>query len=204
MAGFGSGFLVAAQVGPIWLLCMRSVLRGHFSIGFAIGSGAATIDMVYAGLGVAGAAGVLRGLPQLRLALGLVGAAVLAFLGGRALWSAARIRDGLEADQEVASPRRAFATALVATASNPLTIASWAALFVAASSANVTHSTLDGLGLIAGVGLGSLSWFTALSAFMSLLRHRLGKRSLKFIDGASGLGLIGFGGLLGWRAVHQH
>jgi threonine/homoserine/homoserine lactone efflux protein len=204
VAGFGSGFLVAAQVGPIWLLCMRSVLRGRFAIGVAIGTGAATIDMVYAGLGVAGAAGVLRSAPGLRVALGLTGAAVLVLLGARTLWSAVRARAGLETDQEIASPRRALVTALVATASNPLTIASWAALFMAASSAKLTSSTLDALQLVVGVGLGSLTWFTALSGFMSMLRRRLGQRSLRLIDSTSGLGLLGFGGYLGWRAVREH
>ena len=46
--------------------------------------------------------------------------------------SAFRVRLGGESLDEVASPRRAFATALAATASNPLTIASWAAIFAAA------------------------------------------------------------------------
>ena len=73
LAGLGSGFLVAAQVGPIWLLCMRSVLRGRFVVGFSIGVGAALIDASYAALGVLGGAGILRAEPQLRLALGLVG-----------------------------------------------------------------------------------------------------------------------------------
>ena len=47
-AGFGLGILVAAQVGPIWLLCARSVLRGSAQVGIAIGAGAAIIDAFYA------------------------------------------------------------------------------------------------------------------------------------------------------------
>ena len=47
-AGLGLGFVAAAQVGPIWLLCLRSTLRGGFRIGVAIGAGAAIVDMVYA------------------------------------------------------------------------------------------------------------------------------------------------------------
>src|SRR5437667_233215 len=35
-AGFGLGFLTAAQVGPIWLLCLRSTLRSGFRVGIAI------------------------------------------------------------------------------------------------------------------------------------------------------------------------
>ena len=86
-AGFGLGFLTAAQVGPIWLLCLRSTLRSGFRVGIAIGAGAAVIDLAYAALGVAGASRLLE-IGALRIALGLAGAAVLAFLGLRTLWSA--------------------------------------------------------------------------------------------------------------------
>jgi threonine/homoserine/homoserine lactone efflux protein len=66
--------------------------------------------------------------------LGLAGAAVLALLGLRTLWSAFRVRLGGESADEVATPGRAFLTALAATASNPTTILSWAAVFAAASA----------------------------------------------------------------------
>ncbi len=203
-AGFGFGFLVAAQVGPIWLLCMRSVLRGRFVIGFAIGVGAAVIDTTYAALGVAGAAGILSTLPQLRLALGLVGASVLVILGARTMWTAFRVRQGLETTYEVASPRRAVVTALVATASNPLTIASWAAIFTAASAARLARSPLEAVLFLVGIGVGSLSWFTILSAAASVARRHLNVRVVRWVDAASGAGLVGFGGILGWRVVLGH
>ncbi|TML65893.1 MAG: hypothetical protein E6G22_01225 [Actinobacteria bacterium] len=130
-AGLGLGFLTAAQVGPIWLLCLRSTLRGGFRVGVAIGAGAAVIDMVYAGLGVAGASRLLE-IDPLRVTLGVTGAVVLALVGLRTLWSAFRIRLGGEVEEEVASPRRAFVASLGATASNPMTIAAWAAIFTAA------------------------------------------------------------------------
>ena len=50
-AGFGLGFITAAQVGPIWLLCLRSTLRSGFRVGVAIGAGAAIVDLAYAALG---------------------------------------------------------------------------------------------------------------------------------------------------------
>src|SRR2546421_12069894 len=90
-AGFGLGFLTAAQVGPIWLLCLRSTLRSGFRVGIAIGAGAAVIDVAYAALGVAGASKLLE-VGALRVALGLAGAAGLAFLGLRSLWTAFRVR----------------------------------------------------------------------------------------------------------------
>jgi arginine exporter protein ArgO len=78
--GFGLGFAVAAQIGPISLLCVRSVLRGRLGVGLGISLGVAIVDSGYAGLGVAGVTQLLR-LPQLRLTLGLAGAAILLTIG---------------------------------------------------------------------------------------------------------------------------
>src|SRR5215208_6580492 len=159
--GFGLGFFVGAQPGPVSLLCIRSVLAS----GIAIGAGAALIDLLYAGLGLAGAASLLEA-DALRLAFGLIGALVLGVIGARTLWAAFRVRLGGESEEEMASPRRAFATALAATASNPLTIATWAAIFTAASAAAVGDAATSAAGavlMLGGVALGTLTAFTTLS-----------------------------------------
>jgi threonine/homoserine/homoserine lactone efflux protein len=49
--GFGLGFLVAAQIGPISLLCVRSVLRGRLRTGLGLSLGVAIVDSAYAALG---------------------------------------------------------------------------------------------------------------------------------------------------------
>jgi putative LysE/RhtB family amino acid efflux pump len=194
--GFGLGFLVAAGVGPIWLLCLRTSVRFGFPSGFAVGAGAAAVDTLYAALGVAGAAGLLA-IDPLRITLGAVGAVVLAVLGLRTMWSAFRVRLGGEATAEVASPRRAFATSLAATASNPMTILSWAAVFSAASTAGADRP----LPLVAGVGLGSVAWFTILSLSASLARRRVGNRTVQIVDVVSGAGILGFAGVLGYKTL---
>ena len=85
LVGFGLGFLVAAQLGPISLLAIRSTLRNGVVVGLAIGGGVAVIDTLYAAAGAAGAAGLLA-IEPLRLAFGLVGAAVLAGARVRVSW----------------------------------------------------------------------------------------------------------------------
>jgi putative LysE/RhtB family amino acid efflux pump len=200
--GLGLGFLVAAQVGPIWLLCARSVLRGRLVTGLAVGAGAALVDLAYACLGVAGAAQLLR-LVALRVVLGLLGGAVLLALGARTLWSAFRVRAGGETQAELSSPLRALRVSLAATASNPLTIASWGAVFAAASAASVASGAGTTSAMLAGIGVGSFAWFTVLSLGTAVLRRRIGDRGLRAADALAGLGLLGFGGLLGWRAVRN-
>jgi threonine/homoserine/homoserine lactone efflux protein len=205
LVGFGLGLFVGAQPGPVALLCVRSVLRGAFTTGVAIGAGAAIIDLLYASLGLAGAASLLE-IDALRVALGALGALVLAAIGGRTLWAAFRVRMGGEATAEVSSPRRAFATALAATASNPLTIATWAAIFAAASTASLggAGSSPDSAALLlGGVACGTLTAFTGLSLLVAAVRSRFGPRLLAAVDGVAGAGLLGFAGLLGWRTAHD-
>src|SRR5688572_60496 len=159
VVGFGLGFLVALQLGPMSLFLIRSTLRRGWTVGLAIGAGIAVVDALYAAAGAAGAAPLLT-IGPLRLVLGLLGAAVLVALGARTLYSAFRVRQGLEVPAEVAGPRRAFLTSLAGTASNPSTIASWAAIFAAASVAGAADGTADAFALVAGVALGSLAWVT--------------------------------------------
>jgi putative LysE/RhtB family amino acid efflux pump len=201
LIGFGLGASVAAQLGPMSLLTIRSTLRNGVRVGLAIGAGIAVIDTLYAAAGAAGAAGLLTFEP-VRMVAGIVGALVLAYLGAKTLHSAFRIRLGGETGEELATPRRAFVVALGATASNPLTIASWAAVFAAASTAGATEGYAV-LMLLAGVGLGSLAWMTLLTGGVSLARRHVGDRMLRVVDGLAGLGLLGFGGLLAYRTLRD-
>jgi putative LysE/RhtB family amino acid efflux pump len=93
VVGFGLGLFVAAQLGPLSLLLIRSTLRSGVAVGLAIGAGIAVIDTLYACAGAAGAAPLLS-IDPLRLALGVIGAGVLVGLGAHTLWSAFRVRMG--------------------------------------------------------------------------------------------------------------
>jgi threonine/homoserine/homoserine lactone efflux protein len=202
LTGLGLGALVAAQVGPVSLLCIRTTLRYGFAPGLAVGAGAATVDTLYGALGMAGAASLI-GITSVRIALGGLGAAVLVLMGARTLRTAQRVRIGLEVPSEVVTPARALRTALAATASNPLTIASWATAFAAASTASVVGTWGDGVALLAGIGMGSIGWFAVLSGGVALAGRRLGDRAVQAADVVAGAGLVGFGALLGFRTLHD-
>jgi putative LysE/RhtB family amino acid efflux pump len=202
LVGFGLGFLVALQLGPMSLFLIRSTLRGGWAVGLAVGAGIAVIDALYAAAGAAGAAPLLT-IGPLRMALGLAGGAVLIVLGVRTLHSAFRVRHGLEVPAEVADARRAFLTSLAGTASNPATIASWAAIFAAASVAGAAETTGAAAVLVAGVGLGSLAWVTTLATAVGIVRRAVGERATRTADAIAGAGLLGFGGLLALGALRS-
>jgi len=202
--GFGIGLVVAAQVGPVTLLIVRTVLRGGraVAVGLAMAAAVASIDLLYAIVGLAGVGQLLDAqLP--RLLFGLASAAILIAIGLRTTWTGLRARLGLEDAAEVVAPRRAFLTALAATALNPLTIALWTVSFPAAAPHSATQSAARAVVLLAGVGGGSLVWYSGFSLALALVRKRVGNRLLRIVDVVSGLGLVGFGALIGVRTVHE-
>jgi putative LysE/RhtB family amino acid efflux pump len=202
LTGLAIGALAAANVGPIWLLCVRTSTRFGWRSGAAIGIGASIVDLAYAILGALGAAALLQFAP-LRIGLGLIGAAVLIFIGARTLRDAFRVRMGAEDDSEVLRPRHALRTGLIATASNPLTILTWAAVFSGAAAANVAAGPSTAIAFVLGIGLGSLTFHLGLSGVASAVGGRMGTTALKWTDAVSGIGLIGFGALLGVRTVRE-
>jgi putative LysE/RhtB family amino acid efflux pump len=203
LSGYALGLFLAAQVGPVTLLIVRSVLRGGraLAVGLAMAAAVAGIDLLYAAVGLAGVGNVLDG-GALRLWLGLVSAAILVAIGARTLWTGWRARFGLEAAADVVAPGRAFLTAVAATALNPLTIALWTVSFPAAAPAQAGSSPAAASAVLLGVGLGTLSWYGGFSTAVALGRRRVGPRTLRLVDVASGAGLVGFGSLLGYRTLH--
>jgi putative LysE/RhtB family amino acid efflux pump len=200
--GFGLGFFVALQLGPMSLFLIRSTLRSGWKVGCAIGVGIATIDGLYAAAGAGGATPLLS-IQPVRLALGLLGAAVLIVLGTRTVYTAVRVRIGSETPSDVATPGRALLTALAGTASNPSTIVSWGAIFAAASTAGLVHTTSAAVLLVAGVAIGSLTWVIVLATGVALVGRSMSSRAVRVTDGVAGAGMIGFGAVLAYTTTHQ-
>ena len=202
LLGFGLGFLVAVQLGPMSLFLIRSTLRQGWAVGLAIGAGIAVIDGVYATLGAAGAVPLLT-IGPLRVVLGLVGAAVLVVLGLRTLWSAFRVRTrrrarvrglrppprvpdvarrhGLEPGSRSRRGRRSSPQPAPARGDRPAPRRwSWRASRSAAPP----------------------GWACS-RARTAIVRRAVGPRAIRAADAIAGLGLLGFGGALAYGAVHD-
>jgi putative LysE/RhtB family amino acid efflux pump len=188
----------------VTLLIVRSVLRGGraLAVGLAMAGAVAAIDLLYATLGLAGVGGLLSD-GMLRIGFGAASAAILVALGLRTLRLGFRARFGLEMAHEIVEPRRAFATAVAATALNPLTIALWTVSFPAAAPAAARDSARDAAVLLAGVALGTLTWYCGFATVVAALRRRIGPRLLAAIDVLTGAGLIVFGGFLAARTADR-
>jgi putative LysE/RhtB family amino acid efflux pump len=140
---------------------------------------------------------------SLRLAFGLASAAVLIAVGVRTAWVGFNARAGLESEEDVVLPRRAFLTTIAATALNPLTIALWTVSFPAAAPAAAAASNARAVGLLLGACLGTLTWYGGLAIVVGVARRRISAKVVAFVDVGSGCGLVGFGSVVAYRSLHQ-
>jgi len=185
--GLVLGFTIAAAVGPISLLCIRRTLAEGRLVGLASGMGVATADGTYGAVAAFGLTAVIDMLVDWRRALGLIGGAFLLWLAWRTFRSVP-----VEAATAGTNGRRglpgAYLSTLGLTLTNPMTILSFAALFVGlgltgGGAAGATVLTL-------GVFAGSAGWWVVLVTAVSALRSRLTPTGLRRINVASGA-LIG-------------
>ncbi|PXX46335.1 LysE family translocator [Aquitalea magnusonii] len=192
------GLAIAAPVGPIGLLCIDRSLRQGPWVGLATGLGAATADALYATLGALGLSALIQQLTALALPLAVAGSLLLAWMGLGML----RRHAGSEAAR-VASAHgwyRAWASALLLTLSNPMTILSFLAVF-ASLSGHAQPGMAEALLMVAGVFAGSALWWCVLAFGAGRLLGRLGEAGRQRIDIVCGLLLLGMGLLLLWRAL---
>jgi threonine/homoserine/homoserine lactone efflux protein len=195
----GVGVAIAAPVGPMSLLCMRTTLARGWRHGLAIGGGIALGDGAYACVAALGLAGVSRFMLAYERPLHAAAGLFLIYLGLKAF------RAGRGADEAAEIGRadawtRELATAALLTLTNPPTIISFAAVFTVLSPAGgLTRS--DALATVAGVLCGSALWWCVVVAAVGGFRHALGRTLRTWIDRVAGAALALFGALELRRAL---
>jgi threonine/homoserine/homoserine lactone efflux protein len=197
LRGFALGFAVAASPGPIAFLCLRRTLLGGRLYGIVSGLGVATADGFYAAVASFGVAAVATAIASGRRPLALVGGVVLILLGARILLE--RRQDDIEAPAVTRGGLAwAYASTLGLTITNPATILSFAAL-----AATLGLGAGGGLArpavLVAGVLLGSATWWCLLAITASRLRNRMTPALVRAISTFSGLAIA----VLGMLAVYS-
>lgn len=187
--GLVIGFVIAAAIGPIGLLCSRRTLVEGAAVGAVSGLGAATADGIYASVAAFGLTVLSDALIGARRPLGVVGGCFLVALAIHALL----VRSEAVPDRPPRSLLSAYATTVGLTIANPATILSFAAAFVGLGPAG--HDAPVAGALVAGVFSGSATWWVLLALTVSAFRGRLGPEALGRLAAGSSI-LIGLLGLV--------
>lgn len=191
LKGLLFGFLLAATVGPMWVLCFRRTVAYGPLAGFVSGMGIAVADGIYGTVAAFGLTAISGFLLRHSFWIGLVGGIFLIYLGAKILLSKPTL-DGTAQPQ--LSHSKAFLSTLGLTLANPPTILAFAAIF--AGLGLVTSDYGSASLVVLGVFLGSASWWIVLAAATGWLRGKLGEmrgpRLLRFINLVAGLSILGF------------
>jgi threonine/homoserine/homoserine lactone efflux protein len=193
LKGLIIGFVIAAPVGPIGVLCARRTLMHGRRAGFFSGMGAATADAIYGFIAAFGLTFVSAFLAGHQSSLRLVGGGLLLYLGVKAFLAKPVKKTDL--------PRSArhyagmYTSTFFLTLTNPMTILSFAAVFAGFGLAGTRGSVLSAGVLILGVFLGSAVWWLFLVGLFSLYRKRFQAHQLVWVNRISGT-IIAASGIL--------
>jgi threonine/homoserine/homoserine lactone efflux protein len=187
LKGLLFGFLLAATVGPMWVLCFRRTLAHGALAGFVSGMGIAVADGLYGAVAAFGLTAISGFLLQHSSWIGLAGGAFLVYLGVKILISNPTINGN---EEPMVSHPKAFVSTLGLTLANPPTILAFAAIFAGLGLVASDYGTAALV--VLGVFLGSASWWVLLAAGAGWLRGRVGAELFRFINVVSGLSILGF------------
>ncbi|KPQ20672.1 Threonine/homoserine/homoserine lactone efflux protein [Halomonas sp. HL-93] len=187
------GFMIAAPVGPIGLLCMQRTLADGWKLGFITGLGAASADLLYGILGALGFAAIISLLSTSLLWLSIAGGVILIYLGV----SAAKNKTNHSAkNKNPHSPLKAYLTTFFLTLSNPMTIFAFIAIFsaIVPNGNSPTDIGLVKLSIIClGVFLGSMAWWVFLTSAVYFLAAKINESKIKTVSCLAGVSIALFG-----------
>jgi len=188
--GFVLGFAIAAPVGPIGILCIRKTLQFGKISGMCSGLGAAAADTLYGSLAAFGLTFLSTPLLAWSHWLKLIGSFFLLFLSYRSFHA-----KPYESEQRLShiSLVKDFIGTFFLTLTNPLTFLCYLAVFAAMGLADIVDGSFSNFLLIAGVFSGSAFWWLILSEGVGLLRHKLNKNSMIWINRTAGIVIGAFG-----------
>jgi threonine/homoserine/homoserine lactone efflux protein len=200
------GFLIAAPVGPVNVLCIQRAIERGFWGGIAAGIGSVMGDgliALCAGMGV----GTISGAVQSNRALiQVIGGLALFVFGGTLYLARPRIQMTPEADAANVGLKD-FAwdipQTFFLTITNPGALLGLFAVFSGVSTFVEVHSKIDVLFMVASIMSGSMLWWIGLSNLISRYRHLIDVNRLQQINRVAGILLGSFGVVLLLEVIYK-
>jgi threonine/homoserine/homoserine lactone efflux protein len=184
LKGIAVGIVIAIPVGPVGVLCVRRTIFEGRLFGFVSGLGAASADTIFgiiAGFGLTVVSNLLLDYQGwLRSAGGLF----LVYIGIRALRQ--RVLREAPPEKNAENLFGAFLSTFVLTITNPVTILAFLGIFAAVGFTGSEATVARAAMLVAGVLLGSLTWWLGLSLGAGFFRRSIGETHLLWLNRVSG------------------
>jgi threonine/homoserine/homoserine lactone efflux protein len=195
LRGLAAGFIIAAPVGPVNVLCIQRTLEKGWKPGMVAGTGAAVGDSLYGGIAGFSISIINQFLIQEEFWFRLLGGLLLMVIGVVYYFrQPPTIAAGTTGDtgKNANSAHSDFAAAFLLTVANPTTVLSF--LTVLATLGLGRHrSAWETSLLITGIFCGSMTWWLILASGASLLRGRITDYTMGWMNRVAGIAIGGFG-----------
>jgi len=191
------GFLIAAPVGPVNVMCVRRTIMHGRLVGLVSGMGAATADTIFGAIAAFGLSFVYELMMTERLWLGLGGGALLVVMGIRTLFAEPPQATDTEDPPNLLGD---FTSTLFLTLTNPVTIVSFLAAFTAVGVAAEPGEPigLDDWVLLLGVFLGASTWWLFITEAVALFHGRIPLAMLRWTNRIAGMVILAFALAVFW------
>ncbi len=193
------GFMIAAPVGPINVLCARRTIMHGRIVGLVSGLGAAAADTFFGAIAAFGLNFIHALLMSERTWLGLAGAGILVVIGLRTLLATPpRPQENAPDPANLAGD---FTSTCFLTLTNPVTILSFLAAFSAFGLQGNDQVNLDDWLLLLGVFLGSTAWWILLTTGVGIFRDKFNDGTLRWANRIAGVIILGFAAVIFWNVA---
>lgn len=190
-----AGFIIAAPVGPVGVLCLQRTLSRGRANGLMAGLGAASADAFYGCIAAFGLSLISHWLQQHELLFRFGGGLFLCVMAWRMLRTALHPAPQKAPEEPIRNSGviAGFISTFILTATNPITIVAFLGVFAFFGIGAFGLSNKMAVWLVLGVFAGSSIWWLSLAALAGAFRHRLGLGEMRWVNGFSGLLMAGFG-----------
>jgi len=192
-----SGFLLAAPIGPVNLICIRYTLNEGRISGLVIGMGAALADVAYGSAAAAGLSALTAFIHQYDIAFRWGGGLFIIYLGFLTF------RANPTSDDKNKRCNRnlynQFVAAYLLTLTNPVTIFTFIAAFSSFGIAVLVTDLFTTCLAALGVFIGSALWWIALTSIVCHFRSRVTPPIIVLINKSAGIiiALLGMASIIG-------
>lgn len=194
LTGVAIGLAVTAPLGPVNILVIRNAVRGGFAVASLIGAGAVLADVLYAAAAAYGVSWVSHLIVDHARALLVVGGLLLVVTG---VWLARKRVDVHAIAGDAPRAAKVMGKMLAAfglTLSNPGEFFGFLAIFGTMNGMLRLHEdALRPPTVIAGVAIGGLVWWLALSFLVSRFKTGISAVALARISRWTGILIAAFG-----------
>jgi threonine/homoserine/homoserine lactone efflux protein len=190
LKGILVGFLMAAPVGPVGVVCIQRTLHRGRIYGLISGMGAATADALYGCVAAFGLTVISNFLVAQQFWFRLIGGGFVCILGLKA-WLAKPTEKVIS--ENTFSYFGAYSSTFFLTLMSPMTVLGCIALFAGLGLVSSTVRYVPASIVVAGVFTGSGAWWWILSYLTNLFREKMNPRKMDIVNKVSGIAIFVLG-----------